>query len=119
MATLVDIGLPEWGWVGGDWEEQHKRDAEYFAEVKRLCQVTRTPGNGHAKDDSDLVGEIVKWHRGDGYALYAVVNTEPLELAWVPFGDRWTVEPALIRGLILDEVRDMVERERRLREVFS
>lgn len=113
MATLVDIGLPEWTWVGGDWEAQRERDAQYFAEVERVCRErSRTP-------EDDIVGQTVKWQRADGYAIYAIVSTAPLEIVWVPYGDAWTVEEPLIRGLNLEDVTGMVERERAIREVFG
>lgn len=105
MATLVDIGLPEWRYDPTEtWEAGRELGAEYFAAVKERCR--------EVGGDGEFVGEIVKWSRADGYAYYAVVNTDPLELVWVPYGDMWQVEAPLIRGLILDDVVQMIERDR-------
>ena len=68
---------------------------------------------------SDLLGEIIRFPRGDGYAQYMVWNTRPLELVLIETGDAWTVEDALIRGLRVSDVREMVEREKKLAALFS
>lgn len=71
-----------------------------------------------AKNSGDLVGEEVRWPRADGYARYIITREEPLTLAHLDIGDAWRVEPALIRGLRLADVRAMVDHERRLAALF-
>jgi hypothetical protein len=68
---------------------------------------------------SDLLGEVIRFQRGDGYAEYMVWRTSPLELIWLELGDAWSVEDALIRGLRLSDVEEMVARARRLTELFG
>jgi len=112
MARLVDIGLPEWRFdYAASREEQQQANDDFFAAVKDRC---REVGGDH-----EFVGEIVKWQRADGYALYAVVNTAPLELVWVDYGDGYGVEAALIRGLNLDDIAEQVERNRRVAALFG
>jgi hypothetical protein len=72
-----------------------------------------------SENAGDAVGEVIKWQRADGYAQYMVVSEEPLKLAHVNHGDGYEVEAALIRGINLEEVRQMVDRERALSEMFS
>lgn len=69
--------------------------------------------------DDPLIGEVVRWQRGDGYAEYLVWNAEPLELVHLPLGDAWTVEAPLIRGLIREDIEAEVEREKALTELFG
>lgn len=59
---------------------------------------------------------IIRFPRGDGYAFYAVEGDTLRLIIW---GDAWEVEPALIRGLTREEVDQMMEREKRLREISS
>lgn len=85
-------------------------------EAERLLAVQKA---ARAASKGDLVGEILRWQRADGYAQYMVVSQKPLILAHLAIGDAWQVEAALIRGLRLTDVREMVERERSLRKLFS
>ena len=104
MAKLVDT------YVCDPWDYDQTRDEniavedKWFDDLKRMLK-TCYPG--------EYVGEILKWQRADGYAVYAVVRENPLEIAWIDHGDGYRVEDALIRGLIMEDVKDMVERERR------
>lgn len=48
--------------------------------------------------------------RGDGYAVYMVTKASPLTISLLDFGDCWTIEDALIRGI---NKRDVLEHKRR------
>jgi len=61
----------------------------------------------------------IKFQRGDGYAMYVVASEKPLVLRWIPFGDKWQVDAPTIRGLRLDDVRALVERECALASIFG
>ena len=64
--------------------------------------------------------DTIQFPRGDGYAVYAVDRTTtPYTLHHVEFMDRWTIEPALIRGLTDKEIDEHVEHARRLAEMFG
>lgn len=89
------------------WRE---REAEALSTAQKTAQ---------ARNKGDLVGEILRWQRADGYAQYMVVSQKPLALAHLIIGDAWQVEAALIRGLRLTDVREMVRREGSLRKLFS
>jgi len=69
--------------------------------------------------EGEVVGALLSWPRGDGKALYVVTKAKPLTLQHVPYGDAWTVEPALIRGLTVADVRQMVQRERGMAKLFG
>lgn len=68
---------------------------------------------------SDLLGKVVRWQRGDGYAEYMVWTTQPLALIHLPLGDAWSVEAALLRGLRVADIRAMVERDEKMAALFS
>lgn len=72
-----------------------------------------------AMAQGELVGEILRWQRADGYALYMIVKQKPLTLAHIELGDAYSIEAPLIRGLNLADVREMVGRERALKELFE
>lgn len=69
--------------------------------------------------EGEIVGGVLRWQRGDGYAFYVVTEEEPLTVAWVPFMDHWTVEDALIRGLNKDDVLEKLAQARSLRSIFG
>jgi len=91
-------------------ETWQKDEDEYLTRLADRCKMNGT---------SDLLGETIRFPRGDGYALYMVWNNSPLQLIHVAIGDAWQVEDALIRGLRVTDVRDMVEREAKMRALFS
>jgi len=62
---------------------------------------------------------VIRFPRGDGYAQYMVWRTRPLSLLHLPVGDAWDLPDYQIRGLRVKDVRDIVARERGLRELFS
>ena len=70
-------------------------------------------------DNGEIVGGILRWQRADGYAMYLVTKDRPLTLQHIPFGDAWTVEAALIRGLNRNDVLTMLRRERNLSRLFG
>jgi hypothetical protein len=69
--------------------------------------------------EGEVVGALLSWPRGDGAAYYQVTKASPLTLRWIQCGDEWTVEPALIRGLTLADVRQEVWHRRQLRQIFG
>jgi hypothetical protein len=66
----------------------------------------------------EVVGALLQWQRGDGYAFYRVVKARPLTVQHVPYGDGWRVEQALIRGLKTQDVLDQLAQRRRHSALF-
>lgn len=91
--------------------EDWRADEEY--------QLTQLREQLQAANSGELVGEVVRWQRADGYAQYMVASQKPLQLVHLAVGDAWSVEDALIRGLRLTDIRKMVERERGLKKLFA
>ena len=88
-----------------DWTEENKKEAEWLKGIQAELREAN-PG--------EYVGEVLTWQRADGYATYIVVTEEPvLMLTHLQIGDGYSVEDALIRGLIIEDVIEMVERTRR------
>jgi hypothetical protein len=81
--------------------------------VDRLAAEARKNGN------SKLLGEEIRFQRGDGYARYMVWNTNPLQLIHLDLGDAWSVEEALIRGLRVKDVKEKIEGQKRLASLFG
>lgn len=84
-------------------ETWRQDEEEYIAKLRSAATMA---------NDGEYVGEIVKWQRGDGYAVYMVWSERPLEVMHLAIGDAWTAEPSLIRGLRLADVKQQVEWER-------
>lgn len=70
-------------------------------------------------DAGEIVGGILRWQRGDGYAFYVVTKDRPLTLQHLDYMDAWTIEDALIRGLNKQDVLQMLHRTRRMHEAFN
>lgn len=51
---------------------------------------------------------LVRFHRADGYAIYRVVQEDPLTLQHVPFGDGYRIPAAHMRGLLLEDIENQL-----------
>ena len=114
MARLIKTNIqpPDFGFADGRFDiERYNEDCQ-----KYINDLVDSLWSGK---DNDLVGEIIRWQRADGYAEYMIANTEPLRLIHLEMDDAYEVEPALIRGLTLEDVTAMVEQERRIRTLFA
>jgi len=89
------------------WQEY---DARTDALLAKLIQQSSSGG---------LVGRVLRFPKGDGYAFYLVVKEVPLTLSHIPVGDAWTIPEAHIRGLRVQDVRDMIRRDDALAVLFS
>jgi len=87
-------------------------EAKWAEELAEWCRA-------NTDSKSELIGEVIRFPRGDGYAQYMVFRTKPLSLLHLPLGDAWDLPDYQLRGLRVKDVRDIVARERGLRELFS
>jgi hypothetical protein len=111
MAKAYKAPIDPPGWVTPyNYDEQQRREQNY---IDTLAAMAKENGK------SDLLGQIVRWQRGDGYAEFMVWNTKPLELIHLEIGDAWDVEEALIRGLRISDIKEMIERDRRWQELIN
>lgn len=90
---------------------------QWYADTTKAVKA-RVRDLAHA-DPGSLTGSLLRWPRADGQAVYVVLEEKPLAVAHVPIGDAWSVEPALIRGLRIAEVRDMVRRDAAMSRLFG
>jgi hypothetical protein len=107
MATLINGTLL----VSDNYEDGWRE--------RETAKIAAWAADFRAKHEGDTVGEVLRWPRADSHAEYMVVSESPLKLIHMSICDAWTIEPALIRGLRLTDVRAMVERERAMRELFA
>src|SRR4051812_791830 len=63
-----------------------------------------------ALPEGTIKGTVLRFPVADGYAVYVVTKEKPLTIAWVPYLDRWDVQPALIRGLNRNDILDEQDR---------
>lgn len=95
------------GFNQGGWDEATKRFREELA-----AEAKQT-------NSGDTVGEIVRFQIADGYAEYMVWSEKPLHLIDVGGPDGYQIPVAHERGLRLSDVRDMVARDRKWRELVA
>jgi hypothetical protein len=95
---------------GEDWKAFFDRENKALKDLQTAS--TNLP-------EGEIVGGLVKWQVADGYAYYLVTKASPLTLQWVPFCDDYQVPAALIRGLRKADIIDMLNRERRIAELFG
>ena len=69
--------------------------------------------------DLEAKGNIIKFPAADGYALYFVESMKPLVLKHIPYADGYQIDPAHIRGLRAKDVQDMIDREKRIKQLFK
>lgn len=98
-----------------EWEQRENESIDaYFARQDALLEKLRA--DGEAKPG--VLGKIIRTPRADGYAMYMVYNTKPLQLCHIPFGDAWHADPIWLNGLRLKDVEAMIEKARRFAELF-
>lgn len=88
-------------------------ESEHYKAYKKLVEASED------LPDGKVVGALLRWQRGDGFAVYRVTKARPLTVQHVPYMDAWTVEDALIRGLNKNDVLAIVRRDKARRELFS
>jgi hypothetical protein len=72
-----------------------------------------------AFDKLCLERDVISFPVADSYAHYVVVSRKPLVLQHVDYMDGYHVHGALIRGLRVADVDEMVRREKALHELFA
>ncbi len=116
MAKLSKTALP-WKWAENPIPRGEGRHTWMMDESEAMDALI---ARGATVDpDGDLTGAVIRWQVADGYAFYVVKSVKPLVLTWVPYGDRYQVDPALIRGLRLADVQQKVRSEQALRKLFD
>jgi len=84
------------------------------AELKaETVWVEKIQADLRSKAKGDLVGEELRFPRGDGYARYLIAKQRPFTLVHLELGDAWHADGATIRGFRLQDARVRVEAERR------
>jgi hypothetical protein len=108
MATVISSYHVPVNYVSGDIDSQVDH------------ALTELRDRVRAEDDSSpLIGKVIRFQVADGYAEYMVASIVPrLELIHLDVFDGYTAHPALIRGLLVVEAKEMVDREERLKEIF-
>lgn len=79
---------------GDDWETA---DNEY---LEKLCNYCKSI----SKDK--YTGFVLRLPHADGYAIYMVIKSKPLELFHVPIGDCWRVPSYAEKGLSLNDIKN-------------
>ena len=61
-------------------------------------------------DSKTLVGAVLTFGVGDGYAMYVVTKDKPLTVQHVPQGDCWRADACTLRGINAAYVRQVLGR---------
>ena len=103
----------------GDYVEGGFDDEAYSAAIDSHRGMVASWCRTHTDSKSDLVGETIRFPVADGYAEYMVYRTRPLQLIHLPYVDAWEVNPIMLRGLRVSDVKEMVERSRKINALFG
>ncbi len=88
-------------------------DSPHGKEMTRLEEISaKLP-------DGEIVGGILRFGVCDGYAMYLVSSDKPLTLRHIDWLDGYRIDDAYIRGIRVQDVRKMLQREKGMREIFS
>jgi hypothetical protein len=98
--------------IGYDVNALFEAEATWVEELAEWCRT-------NSDSRSELIGEVIRFPRGDGYAQYMVWRTKPLGLLHIPLGDAWDLPDYQLRGLRVKDVRELVHGERAMRELFN
>ena len=100
MAKLLKTPAP------GNWDMLPNEDLkEYF--------------DRENKEFDKIKENVIRFPMADSYAFYYVKTLKPLVLQHVPYGDKWNIPDAHIRGLRARDVEEMLNREHTMRILFG
>lgn len=68
---------------------------------------------------ADLAGEIIRFPVADGKATYMVYTLKPLALIHLNYGDGYQIDDMTLRGMRVQDVRELVRRQKALNEIFG
>jgi arylsulfatase A-like enzyme len=88
------------------WQEDEKKFIDQIAQWLK--------DNGY---NTKYSGKVIKIPHADSYAYYMVIGLKPLEIFHLDIGDGWHSEFAEL--LTVAKVKQMVEREKALQEMFG
>lgn len=113
MAKIYD--LPE-GFTAprfdfSDMKGYREKEEAFINQLKDWC-IKRAEGSGQ-----ENIGEVIDFPVADGKALYMVAAVKPVQLIHIPIGDCWSYQMA--HRITRKDIKDMVERNKRLKELFS
>jgi hypothetical protein len=108
----------------GDFFGKEDKGAEaYFAAIaehtEKLAAWCRGEHESVGVRPGPLVGEVISWPVADGKAQYMVYTTKPLALLHLDYGDGYQVDPIMIRGLRVTDVKEKVRQAKALSEIFG
>jgi hypothetical protein len=105
LGTTIKLA-PSTGNYRVDWE------AERIAYMKlKAAEAALGP--------DEIAGVLMEFPRGDGQAAYLVTKASPLTVSLLDFGDCWTVEAALIRGITKKDVLEHKHRNAAMARLFG
>lgn len=93
------------------YEALREAENEWLAELVEWCK-------SNTDSRSELIGETIRFPRGDGFAQYMVFRTNPLTLLHIPLGDAWDLPDYQMRGLRVKDVKELVRQDRALGDLF-
>jgi hypothetical protein len=108
---MARLGTPVKGFErkeGEPWAEYDRRSSSLLD--KLVAKSEKVEG---------IVGGILYFPVCDGRAMYLVTKESPLTLSHIPYGDRWTIPVAHIRGLTKRAVEVDLENARALTRLFA
>ena len=115
MATLVKNPTAK-TW---DYNSREESLGAYDKRTQAIFDKLHAVSNKVNPRGADLTGAMIRFPAGDGYAHYVVVKTKPLQVMHVPYGDAWCVDPCMIRGLRVQDVRTQLRCAQELTKLFG
>jgi hypothetical protein len=110
FSTPTGIDAPDFGdaFVNGGYSinKESELRSEFLDKLRGWLKANKYTG--------PLAGKVVRWPIADGYAEYMVVSLRPLTLIHLPLGDAWRMPAPFERGLTAADIRDQVERAKKL-----
>jgi len=92
--------------------------------LKGIPQEFKNIDQPSMQNDDDALNAIkarttvVSQQKADSYAYYEVVQRKPLQIRWIPYCDKWTADPAWIRGLRIGDVEAQENWSKRLADLY-
>lgn len=92
---------------------------DYWGACEKYRQSVVDWARANTRSKNPVVGEVIDFPRGDGYASYVVFDTKPLSLIHLEDGDAWHADHITLRGLRVSDIREMADHKKRLAKLFA
>jgi hypothetical protein len=102
----AEIKVPEFNWE--DIDAYERANEKFIEDLRAYCKK---------RNNSEHVGEVIKFPVADSYAQYMVASLSPVELIHLPLWDAWEFDYA--ERLTKQDIVEKINQRKAMDKLFS